>query len=505
MSIDRYTPYRDVGSVPFSVWNNTVSQYGGRATLGSEKAWKAAGPLSAVLLRILIQESSVDTDYRANSKANNNPYNIRVKDRSNEDNPKGYIAYPDLVTATKAAADRINGADGFFDGPNPYADAVTIEDLLMTYAPPKWNDTEGLIDKMESQLNAWLPDWSPPVTTPSTDPEPIPGEGVPMAEPESIKPSFIVAPVTKRADGQGFNYGTRAPIVGLVIHETQGIDSGKGYQKFFSCLTDTSCKDYGICSDGERCQNALVDWLIDQQGQLFEYQDPYDTNRIPWASGGTENNSNPIGRAINAKYRQFYGGVNRVYAAVEMVKTDNGDLTPAQIQTAGKLLAFVMAKAGYPADDWEYPDALGGNIYTAPHHSDVSQTTCRISDSDKAAIKRVCATTLAAYEQGTTPGEEPTTPPTPPPATDIIPGVDLAIAKRLFGIAKGEDGLNYSYDPDGPVSKLWTERGKATGEWPALAQVLSYEDGKRRYFLFDGGPTVIAVKGQEPKWLKEAA
>src|SRR6478735_107321 len=162
MSINRNTPYRDVGPVSFATWNNTVAKYGGRAELGSEKAWKAAGSLSSVLLRILIQESSVDTNYAANSKANNNPYNIRVKDRSNEGNPKGYIAYPDLVTATKAAADRINGADGFFDEPNPYAKTVSIRDLLYTYAPPgppekPWNDTEGLIDKMESQLNAWLP------------------------------------------------------------------------------------------------------------------------------------------------------------------------------------------------------------------------------------------------------------------------------------------------------------------------------------------------------------
>lgn len=328
-----------------------------------------------------------------------------------------------------------------------------------------------------------------------------------MTTPESIKPSFISAPVTKRSDGQGFNYGTRAPIVGLVIHERQGrIGTAKVGQQFFSCLTDTSCKDYGICSDGERCQNALVDWEILRTGQLVEYQDPYDTNRIPWASGGAENNSNAIGKAINAKYRQFYGGVNRVFAAVEMEKNDDEPLTSEQIQTAGKLLAFVMAKAGYPSDDWEYPDALGGNIYTAPHHSDISQTTCRISDSDKAEIKNVCSSVLEAFYAGTTPGDVPTTPPvTPAPPVDITPGVDLAIAKRLFGIAKGEDGNNYSYDPDGPVSKLWTEHGKATGEWPALSQVFSYEGGKRRYFLFDGGATIIAVKGADPRWLKDAA
>lgn len=325
-----------------------------------------------------------------------------------------------------------------------------------------------------------------------------------MASPETIKPQYTIAPVTKRSDNQGFNYGTRGPIVGLVIHETQGLGSGPGYQKFFSCRTDTSCSEYGICSDGERCQNALVDWLIDQDGMLWEYQDPYDTNRIPWASGGPENNGNAIGKAINAKYRGVFGGINKVYAAVEMVKTDSGSLTQAQITTAGRLLAYVMAKAGYPANDWEYPDVLGGNIYTAPHHSDVSQTSCRIGDSDKNAIKAVCSTTLAAFYQGTTPGGPPVPEP-PKPVEEVIPGMDYAVAARLFGIAKGEDGITYKFDRNGPVSKLWIEAGKQTGEWPALVDIYSYEDGKRRYFRFDGGDTVLVVKGQEPRWLKEAA
>jgi len=199
MSITRNTPYRDVGPVTLATWNNTVSQYRGRAALGSEKAWKAGGSLSAVLLRILIQESSVDTDYRANSKANNNPYNIRVKDRSNEDNPKGYVHFANLVDATDAARRRINGDAGFFDGPNPYAAATTIEELLYTYAPPQWNDTEGLITKMVDQLNAWLPDWSPPVTTPSTPPEPIPGEQeTPVTVPQYLDYSSLSFPVEVR-------------------------------------------------------------------------------------------------------------------------------------------------------------------------------------------------------------------------------------------------------------------------------------------------------------------
>lgn len=199
MPITRNTPYRDIGPVPFDLWNRKILNAGGRTELASRSAWIAAGSLSAVLLRILIQESSVDTDYRANSKANNNPYNIRVKDRSNEDNPKGYVHFANLVDATDAARRRINGDAGFFDGPNPYAAATTIEELLYTYAPPQWNDTEGLITKMVDQLNAWLPDWSPPVTTPSTPPEPIPGEQeTPVTVPQYLDYSSLSFPVEVR-------------------------------------------------------------------------------------------------------------------------------------------------------------------------------------------------------------------------------------------------------------------------------------------------------------------
>lgn len=46
MTITRDTPYRDVGPVTLATWNNTVSRYGGRAALGTERAWRAGGMYS---------------------------------------------------------------------------------------------------------------------------------------------------------------------------------------------------------------------------------------------------------------------------------------------------------------------------------------------------------------------------------------------------------------------------------------------------------------------------
>lgn len=99
---------------------------------------------------------------------------------------------------------------------------------------------------------------------------------------------------------------------------------------------------------------------------------------------------------------------------------------------------------------------------------------------------------------------------TPPPDTTppttielIFDGLDIEVAKRLFGTAKGEDGITYKFDKNGPVSRAWMDRGEATGSWPSLDEVWVYADG-RRYFLFEDGFTVLDPPGPStpPKVLK---
>lgn len=91
---------------------------------------------------------------------------------------------------------------------------------------------------------------------------------------------------------------------------------------------------------------------------------------------------------------------------------------------------------------------------------------------------------------------DPTGPETPP-ADEIFSGLDIAVAKRLFGSPKGEDGKTYSFDPNGPVSKNWLARGEETGEWPALTEVWVYSDG-RKYFHFEDGYTILDPAGEAP-------
>jgi murein DD-endopeptidase MepM/ murein hydrolase activator NlpD len=91
----------------------------------------------------------------------------------------------------------------------------------------------------------------------------------------------------------------------------------------------------------------------------------------------------------------------------------------------------------------------------------------------------------------------PTEPTPPPAATEFFPGLDEAVAKRLFGQAKGEDGLTYRFDKNGPVSKTWMARGEVTGQWPALVEVWVYDNGRRKYFHFEDGYTILDPAGED--------
>ena len=287
-----------------------------------------------------------------------------------------------------------------------------------------------------------------------------------------------------------------------MIHETQGIDTGPGYQKFFSCETDTSCRDFGICSDGERCNNALVDWLIDQQGRLWEYQDPYNTNRIPWASGGPENNGNPIGAAINGKYRGFFGGVNRVYAAVEMVKTDAGSLTPAQIFTAGKLLAYVMAKAGIRQTTGDFQMCWAATSLPRP----ITATSARRPAASPMQT-RPRSSSGATRSWLRFPRESPL-------ATSSLQLPSSPTSSRGSICRSPSGSLGSSRErTDGRTPTIRTalfrssgpSEARPAGEWPKISEVWAYDDG-RRYFLFADGSTIIDPPGDElPKWLMAEA
>jgi hypothetical protein len=455
MPIDRNTPYRDVGPVPYELWRAKIAGAGGRAELASRTAWIAAGTLSGVLLRILNQESSYDTDYNANAPYTNNPYNIRVPDRSNEGNPKGYVAYPSLVDATDAARKRLEGRAGFFEGANPYAKTETIEELLNTYAPPKWNDTEGLIKAMVRDLNAWLPNWSPPVTTPSTPEEPIPMPNVYKRVPH---PPYIDLPVSKPSGG-GYGY-TQIPtgsrrIVGVMNHETQGRGTGPWYRDFFSC------------PNGDRCSDALVDYLIQRDGKIYRLNDPRN-NRSPWANGGTLGLEGD-GPAFYARFGAT--GVNNALISIEFEKTDGENYTEAQVQSGGLLNAYWHDQ---DEQDWDtYPYVPRYSCVTSLAHYEIGTTNCGQGELDD--IGKLQAVAKGEMKKWQTQAGGPSVPEVPEvpeqPEIPTLPGgLTVAEAAKRFGTLTrhAPDGSTkvMPFDPKGPISLSWLHRCVETGEWP---------------------------------------
>jgi hypothetical protein len=93
-----------------------------------------------------------------------------------------------------------------------------------------------------------------------------------------------------------------------------------------------------------------------------------------------------------------------------------------------------------------------------------------------------------------TPQPEPEPEPEPPTGD---PGSPPLVA-FLFGSANG-----YAFDANGPVSKLWLERGDKTGQWPRLVDVR--EDNGEKWFVFGDGSVVSAVTGSAPEYVTSIA
>lgn len=77
--------------------------------------------------------------------------------------------------------------------------------------------------------------------------------------------------------------------------------------------------------------------------------------------------------------------------------------------------------------------------------------------------------------------------PQPPDTTTYPAGMDEGIAEMLFGGVANDVG-NFFFNPRGPLSKMWLERGKKLNVYPALVDVRKF--GDRTYFVFSDGWTV---------------
>lgn len=271
-------------------------------------------------------------------------------------------------------------------------------------------------------------------------------------------PPFVDLPVAKPATG-GFGY-TKIPagsrrIVGVMNHETQGRGSGEWYRNFFSC------------PGGQRCSDALVDYLITRDGIIFRLNDPAN-DRSPWANGG------PLGLEGDgpAFYARFGAhGVNNSLISIEYEKLDTEDFTDAQVHAGGLLNAYWHDQDG---QDWEsYPYVPRYGCVTSLAHFEIGTTSCGLGELDDIArVQAVARGEMRRWQtMSSTPGEPlPPSVPEQPEIPELPGGLTVEEATSRFGVLVKHtpDGKTKRapFDPRGVISLAWLHRCVETGEWP---------------------------------------
>ena len=153
------------------------------------------------------------------------------------------------------------------------------------------NNYHGKLAERANNIVAAIGDQSPPVETPSTPPEPIPGEGDPMAEynyNNGVAPPWIDYVVAESKKFAGNIDAALHFIAAVVWHSAYGTLVGTtGWYQAGNALTDTMVG------------NSLDGPSLD--GQIRRFNDAYGY-RYAWSSGPV---SNPIDDA--AKFLEIFG------------------------------------------------------------------------------------------------------------------------------------------------------------------------------------------------------
>jgi len=187
MEVNRNTPWRHLGKVPLAIWHKRITDAGGLSEAAERDVWEACGDDSALMLAMLRAESSYASNFAAIPASNRNPWNLQIAGVG--------LWFASIREA--ALAWRVRLYDPRYKQ-GIYTRTTTIADLIGVYAPKSdGNDTEGYIAKVVATIND--NGFDPPVTTPSTPPEPIPGEQeTPVTVPQYLDYSSLSFPVEVR-------------------------------------------------------------------------------------------------------------------------------------------------------------------------------------------------------------------------------------------------------------------------------------------------------------------
>jgi len=275
--VTKDTPWRNLGRVPYAVWQKRITDAGGLSRVADKAVWEAAGDDSALMLEFLREESSYASDFDAIPASWNDPWNLQIAGVG--------IKFDSIVECVQAWRERMYSTT-YKQG--IYARTKTIADLISTYAPKSdGNDTDGYIAGVVAGVNR--NGFDPPVTIPpGEEPEPIPGEQEqPVAnvtfgrvpKPPSVN-KFIPSSQNMAWD----NLGKRAKVPnGFVLHRMEG--SLEGTNTYFRGFRNAQQTGVGGLTNIGIGVAAMDGQAL--AGKVYEWNTPeLDTeDRAGWANG----------------------------------------------------------------------------------------------------------------------------------------------------------------------------------------------------------------------------
>ena len=455
MTIAVQTPWREIGAVPESRYVSEFARYDSPMLLDVTAIHRAAGKHSALALAMAHKEqkyaslTNIPLSYH-------NPLSISS---GWANGGHTWYAYPSWEAGVKDWVRRLTDPAG------PYAETITLDDLINVYAPPIENDTGLYVRQLVDLINAWQGDGKDrPVVTPKKDAVVTPPVLPPIVvTPRTIThgrvphPPFIDALVQKPAgDGQGHTVVAPRQNVGTCVHFWGG-----------NAWTDPAWKSIHGLFAGERLWDALTDYSVQRDGTIVRLNDPRGT-RSPYASGGGDR----LAGDGPAFVRTFGpGAVNSKLVSIE-TEGNGQPMPPAQVESLSALVAYWSDDAGI---SWEaFPLHPKYGIVTQLQHFETGKAGCPgggVRGQTDAYQDRARAI-MRQYQAGTSP-----TPPVPPPTpvTPVVPysaKADLVFLTERFGtlVRYDADGLiigQATYDPNGIISASWVQRCDVEDVWPS--------------------------------------
>jgi hypothetical protein len=334
-----------------------------------------------------------------------------------------------------------------------------------------WTDPAGHT-KIATRLKTMFPDGT--------------GEESPMSETIVFgrvpKPKIENMIIAKRANGDGFNYCPPRTVIGGCRHITAGLGTIEWYRSFF-----------GI--GGQREHDALVDFIIDRDGRIAMFNDPFG-DRAPWASGGSDGLEGD-GAAFYNKYGALQ---NHLLFSVEHIGRENDTMTPVQLAASVHLWAWFADGASnhpraprVPYSSYRINPATG--LSFDYEHWEFATKSCPAGMRSQTEEHQ--AGVVALLKKWQTSAEPDTeAPPDAGPVAIYPPGMTIELARRFYGTLKVDWAkAPFVFDPTRSECKMWLDHGKRQlkpGEtydkatWPKLEDVIRRGDGSR-VFYFDGG------------------